>query len=44
MWQGGSSRDTYIGTLFGLGSTLLALEGSPEAATERRVAQVRAGH
>ena len=37
LWQGGSSRDTYIGALFGLGSTLLAFANQPDpAATQAR--------
>ena len=41
MWQGGSSRDTYIGALFGLGSTLLALahQPAPAAIQARQTAQ-----
>ena len=39
LWQGGSSRDTYIGTLFGLGSSLVMLQGWPAAAAELALAQ-----
>ena len=39
IWQGGSSRDTYIGVLFGLGSTLMTLKNKAEAAQQYALAQ-----
>ena len=39
VWQGGSSRDTYIGVLFGLGSTLMTLKHKPAALQQYTLAQ-----
>ena len=39
VWQGGSSRDTYIGVLFGLGSTLMTLKNKKEALPQYTLAQ-----
>ena len=38
LWQGGSSRDTYLGVLFGLGSTLMTLRGTSAAAAHYALA------
>ena len=39
VYQGGASRDTYIGALFGLGSAAMALRGRAGAAAELALAQ-----
>ncbi len=39
LWQGDASRDTYIGSVFGLGSVLLALKSRPAAAQQYALAQ-----
>jgi hypothetical protein len=39
LWQGDASRDTYIGTLFGLGSTMLALKDKHAASAEYALAK-----
>lgn len=39
LWQGGSSRDTYLGALFGLGSTLMTLADEPKAMGHYSLAQ-----
>jgi hypothetical protein len=39
LWQGGSSRDTYIGIMFGLGSAFMTLEGKAEALEHYTLAQ-----
>jgi hypothetical protein len=39
LWQGGSSRDTYIGVMFGLGSTLMTLKNKSNASEHYLLAQ-----
>ena len=40
LWQGGSSRDTYIGVLFGLGSTLMAFKDKPAASEHYALSKI----